>query len=167
MQDFFFPFSAWTLTTIARRIYWEDLEAIYSNSNILFLHKDAEILFFGIRIYILWSEKLPCINYGSVISRLLWGTFSRSKAPSECFHCGEVAFFFIVWGLCRRKLLELPLNSTPYSTYSLNLVIKWASFPMLDRTFNILCARFKKEAWAINFILDGFYWFIWNDNKLF
>lgn len=87
-------------------LYWEDLEAIYSNSNILFLRKDAEILFFRVpEIYILWSEELPCINYGSVIfclslSAIVDGgkTFSRSKAFSKIlFPSRTRGFRFYAW----------------------------------------------------------------------
>lgn len=109
MQDFLpLPSSA---------VYWEDLEAIYSNSNILFLHKDAEILFFRVPdLHFMVCEKLPCINYGFVIfCRLQRKLFHAQKLLREIiegFYAGE----------------EFVRNSTPYSTYSLNLIIKWNEF---------------------------------------
>lgn len=45
MQDFFLSLSP--LTVVRPAVLKEELKAIYSNSNILFLHKDAEILFSG------------------------------------------------------------------------------------------------------------------------
>lgn len=67
-------------------------------------------------------------------------------------------------------------NSTPYSTYSLNLVIKWneftASRPSIFNIWLLLSvARLRekekgmKKLQAINFILVAFYWLIRYDNK--
>jgi hypothetical protein len=88
-----------------------DLEAIYSNSNILFPHKDAEILFFsgfGFTFYGLRS-KLGVSMYKLLLRDL-------SPFTGQLFHAS--------------KHFRMPLNaangenSTPYSTDSLNLVIK-------------------------------------------
>lgn len=66
----------------------EHLEAIYPNSNILFLHKDVEKSFFSgfeFWIYILWSEKFSIYKLLASWSHAFndGTSFSRSRA----FHC--------------------------------------------------------------------------------
>lgn len=91
---FLLPFLVWRLLAL---LYWGDLEAIYSNSNILFLHEDAEILF-GFRIYILWSENLPCINYGFVIFCISWRKLFSSSEAFGKFHSFGCCFLVMFMG---------------------------------------------------------------------
>lgn len=107
-------------------LYWEDLEAIYSNSNILFLRKDAEILFFsgsgdlhfmvwGASMYKLWlrdllplafSLSLPSSMEGKLFhARKLFRKFySRpERGASDFMHDGGIGGFS-KWRLCSKQL---------------------------------------------------------------
>jgi hypothetical protein len=90
--------------------------------------------FFGLGIYILWSEKLPCINYGSVIFCLFMGNFfTLSQAPLEVHGLAGVErlYYCLLGGfspLLQKSWWKLLGNSTPHATHSLNLIIKWSKF---------------------------------------
>lgn len=97
--------------------------------------------FFGLRIYILWSENLPCINYGSVNSCLSCKTktFTRSNKcsshsgkgkRSKSFDTKNELFIYYVITECE-SLHKLHHYSYFIATYLLTLVIKWNKFPVM------------------------------------
>lgn len=107
----------------------------------------------------------------------LWLRDLLPMAPrAEKFFVLESRFFW----LSHRTGDGLVRNSTPYSTYSLSSIIKWNKFTASSTAifffavFNHIAAflqgpgeEAKEEPRTINFILDGFYRLIRNDNKLF
>lgn len=173
MQGFCLPLTSTRLNSPRTS---ERAAAIHSNSNILFLHKDAEILFFsgsGDLHFMVWEASMYKLWLRDLSPRFFfWFLVQESFSCSKAFCSRKKNGFHL---LLRRLLVR---NSTPYSVHSHNLIIKWNKF-IATNIFNRLLFQLTppsnrirgsfstRKLQAINFILDGFYRLIRNDNKLF